>query len=107
MIIFKEDNQLSKQLTLRDYQSQPIDLLFMAVIIEEFSPIERKQHMESLTPKDQDYWKIKDSEKFIDSKITEGAEELNLDPALAKQSRIAERSTSALLCKIVYRHHST
>lgn len=73
------------KLTLQDYQSKSINDLFMAVIVEQISDAEAKQHMESLNPQDEDYGKVKEIEDFVDSTIAKSVQKFNVDPARANQ----------------------
>lgn len=58
------------KLTLQDYLSTNINDLFMAVIVEQPSEAETQQYMESLTPQDEDYKKIKKATRIRDALMT-------------------------------------
>lgn len=73
------------KLTLRDYQTKSINDLFMAVIVEDLSDEEAKRHMQSLTPQDDDYKKVKEEEAYIDSIIASAIEESTIDQSKASQ----------------------
>lgn len=76
------------KLTLQDYQAKSINDLFMAVIVENLSEEEAKRHMESLTPQDEDYKKVKEEEELIDSAIADAIEKSPQEPNVA--SRFAD-----------------
>ena len=73
------------KLTLRDYQQKSINDLFLAVIVEQISDQEAKDHMHSLTPEDEDYAKVKEVEQHIDSAISESMKKQNVNPDYASQ----------------------
>lgn len=82
------------KLTLREYQTKSIDDLFMAVIVEDLSDEEAKKHMQSLTPQDDDYKKVKEVEEVIDSCANRIIEESDIDPN--EVSQFADIMKSAL-----------
>ncbi|NLC87265.1 MAG: hypothetical protein GX682_00550 [Clostridiaceae bacterium] len=88
------------KLTLRDYQSKHISDLFLALIVTQVSEEDTKEYLESLTPEDKDYQKVKAIKDWMNSNFAEGTQEAEFVKLIKDSfSFSSERTAATILVK--------